>query len=135
MSLRETLSLGFQSLINKAGTPIVVQYFTKTIGSVWDDETTLISAGSIFTSGIIIPLSNQDGILVEQGLLQPNDQKIYLHGSLILTGSIYETRIGIGPSNQDWFSLIPTGKQYTVQNTPIYKVMFIRRLTGSYLGE
>jgi len=138
LSVQNSLSTGFLGLVANVGKPVIFRYFDKTIGSVWDDEVVLTVNGSVATSGIAMPLSNQQGstdsVLIEQGKLQDNDLKLYVNGSVSITGSEDMLKVIIGG---DSYSPIPIGT-YTpeVENTKIYKRIYLRRLTtGSYYGE
>jgi len=143
--LKERLAAGLTRIITQAGTPLRVQYFTLTIGSVYDDDVGLAkSGGDLWTSGIVFPLSNQpghsDSILLEQGKLINSDSRLFIHGSLLLTGSEHMIKITVGsPSSKDTnYSIVTPGPiKYEVANTPIYKVVYIRRVggTGSLFGE
>ena|SRR3990167_3102496 len=145
MSLKNKFALALNSIINKTGTQIRVRYFTQTVGSVWDDDTSLVQSGNdLWTSGVFLPLSNQvggaDRMLVEQGRIQYDDTKLFMHGSLLLISGNIQLKIHIGspisPSKE--YSVIPPGPiGYSVQDTPIYKFAYIRRIggVGSLLGE
>lgn len=148
--LKNQLAGAWQKIIVRAGTPLMIQYFTTNIGSVYDDDVSLTQSGTnLWTSGIVLPLArgpgNVDGMLLEQGKLLEGDLKLYLHGSLILGGSEMMMNITVGspPSADNRYSLsMPLSKRfgpysYSVQNTPIYKQMYIRRIygTGSLFGE
>ena len=143
--LDNRLAAGLTKIIKLSGTPIRVQYFTVTPGSVWDDEVALVqSGGDLWTSGVFFPLSNtpghSDSILLQQGKLIHSDSRLFLHGSLILAGSEMMVKITVGsPSNVDTnFSIIPPGPTlHYVSNVPIYKVVYIRKIggTGNLLGE
>lgn len=142
MSTADRLSGGFDSLMDKAGKPITIKYFSHVTGSVWDDETTLteIAGSQLATSGIVMPISNKFGSedvnLLEQGKLRAQDQKLYVNGSLDFTGvgSNLSVKIVMGT---DSYTLVPLGGiPYEVENTPIYKKSYIRLLNnGSLLGE
>lgn len=133
MTLSDRLYAGLQKLIVRAGVPIRIDYYSQTLGSVWDDEKTLATAGSVLTSGIVLPLDRTrgswDSILLEQGKLQGQDQRLFTHGSLLFTGSDYFLKIGIQGEN---FTLIPNGViSNNTQGNQIYKKAYITRLTGS----
>ena len=144
MTLQTRLSDALNSLITKGGTQIRVQYFTSTIGSVYDDDVTWTQSGNnLWTSGLVIPLSRQqnssDSILLEQGKLIENDKKLYIHGSLVFTGSEMTVSIRIGSpgtENDKQFSMLAHSKSYNVYNIPIYKQVYIREIgnNGSLLG-
>src|SRR3990167_2766198 len=141
MTTRQSLAAGYQKILDRAGIRIRVQYFNQ----VYDDASLLVqSGGDLWTSGVVFPLSNNpghsDSILLEQGKLLNSDSKIYLHGSLLLTGSELSVKITVGsPSNTDTnYLIMPQGAtSYSVSNTPIYKVCYLRRVggNGSLLNE
>jgi hypothetical protein len=133
---------GFNRLLDKASQPIKIRYFTPTIGSVWDDEVTLTQSGTdLWTSGIPQSLElsrgSIDSNLLEQGKLIYNDSKLFIPGSIILTGSTYMIKIQIGSPTGENYTMIPEGTDdYTVEGTPTHKKAYIRRITtGSLLGE
>lgn len=147
MGVKNTLSAGFANIISKAGKPVRIRYFSEVAGSVWDDEVTLteIAGSEVWTSGIVLPLSNkygsEDVILIEQGKLTTQDQKLFVNGSLDFTGtgSNFKVKIGMNgsPTQIDNYTLIPFGGiPYEAEGTQIYKKTYIRRLTnGSFIGE
>lgn len=143
--LRQRLNQALQNIINRAGTPIRVQYFSSTIGSVYDDDVTWSKSGNdLWTSGVVLPLNSSrnstDSILLEQGKIINDDKKIFVHGSLVFTGSemLVSIRIGSPGNNKDnQFTLLSFSQRYDVQDTPIYKQVYIRQIggTGSLLGQ
>jgi len=147
MGVAGTLSAGMANVISKAGKPVRIRYFSEVAGSVWDDEVALteVAGSEVWTSGIVLPLSNkygsEDVILVEQGKLNNQDQKMYVNGSLDFTGVGSNIKVKIGmtgsPTQIDNYTIIPQGGiPYEVEGTQIYKKVFIRRLTnGSFIGE
>lgn len=145
MTIQQSLAAGFQKILDRGGVPIRVQYFTLTIGSIYDDDFSLAQSGTdLWTSGVIFPLSNRpghsDSLLVEQGKLILGDSRLFLHGSLILTGSEHMIKLTVGSpaSKSNNYNIIPFGPvKYEVANTPIYKVVYIRQIggTGSLFGE
>ena len=142
MNPQNILANNLSRLIRNAGTPIRVNYYTASLGSVWDDDATYtISGNSVWTSGIILPINatrgNSDATLLEQGKIINGDIKLFVHGSLVFTGSHFAIRIQIGSPAGNQYSMITDGPiQASVQNTYIYKKIFLRRLQGSTLfGE
>lgn len=137
------LQAGMNRIIKVAGTQIKVTYFTTTIGSVYDDDATLVQNGSaVWTSGVVLPIDARrgsfDSLLVEQGKLIENDQRLYVVGSLAITGSEQMVRIGLGSPTRDEYSIIPPGAiRAEIQGTAIYKKVYIRSLkgVGSLQGE
>jgi len=142
MSLKDDLANGFRRIVETAGTPMRLQYYTQVAGSVWDDNTTLIQSGTdLWTSGIVLPINTNTGqaggLLVEQGKLLSDDQKMFMHGSLISVGSEFKFKVGLGSPISEEYSLIgPAIIAPQVEATSIYRKVFIRRLTnGSLIGQ
>jgi len=143
MSVLTNLQKGFNSIVNKGGVICNFQYMHKTIGSVWDDSVTLTNGSSVWTSGIVFPLngtnSSKDFVLVEQGLLRPNDLKLFVSGALdfnMYAGSDC-MKIQVGSPTGTKYFVIPEGVQaWGVNDTSIFKKAYIRSLrTGSFIGE
>ena len=147
MGTQDTLIAGLNKMIAKIGKPIRVRYFSAEPGSVWDDDVTLteVTGSEIWTSGIVLPLSNKYGSedvrLIEQGKLTTQDQKMYVNGSFDFTGTGSNIQVKIAmngsPTQLYNYTLTDMGAvPYEVYGTPIYKRAFIRKLTnGSLVGE
>lgn len=140
--IQEAFTGGFNSIVSQAGRPITVRYFNEVIGSVWDDDTILTQSGAdVVTSGIVMVMNTQEGsqdsVLVQQGKLQDNDKRLFVNGSLLITGSDSQCKIFLGSVAGDVYSTIPLGGiAPEVEGIPIYKKVYIRRLTnGSLIGE
>jgi hypothetical protein len=72
---------------------------------------------------------------MEQGKLNNSDRKLFVNGSLIINGNDLQVKIMIG-SPGDEFAMIPEGCiTHEIEGQNIYKKVFLRRLTGSLLGE
>ena len=141
MPIQNKLAVGFNKVINRVGTQIRVEYFTSTLGSVWDDDATWTQSGNdLWTSGVILPLSYERGtsesVLMEQGKLIEDDRKLFIHGSLILTGSEMTIQIGVGSPVNTTYTLLNNDVRVDAYNIPIYRKVFLRRIagTGSLLG-
>ena len=147
MGVNDSLEAGFATALSRAGKPIKIRYFSQVAGSVWDDDVTLteITGSAVWTSGVVLPLSDkygsEDAVLVEQGKLRNQDQKLYVNGSLDFTGTGSNLKVIIGmngsPAQADNYTMIPLGGvPYESAGTQVYKKVFIRRLTnGSLIGE
>lgn len=138
------LSNALLGITQKGGKIISIKYLTASTGSIYDEADVLTQSGNtVWTSGIVFtldPNSSEDNLLLEQGKIAMNDQKLYTHGSLIYsptTGSTIQTKIGLGSPGTDFFSLIPLGaNSQEVEGTLIYKKAYIRKLlNGSLIGE
>jgi hypothetical protein len=143
LSTLTTLQAGFNNIVSKGGVNCNFIYLDKVLGSVWDDDVSLSLGSSLWASGVIFPLngtnSSKDFVLVEQGLLRPNDLKLYVSGGVdfnMYAGSDM-MKIQIGSPSGDKYFVIPEGVQsWGVTNTSIFKKAYIRRLQlGSFLGE
>lgn len=144
MTLQNKFAGAFNNIINRVGTQIKIQYFKAIPGSVWDDDVILtISGNDLWTSGVVLPLSHQRGssesVLLEQGGLINDDRKLFIHGSLILTGSDRSRSISIqiGSPTGENFTMLDNNIRVNVSDVPIYRKVFLRRIggVGSLLGE
>jgi hypothetical protein len=141
MTIKDVLKDGLNDIIDKAGAKIRVNYYTQSIGSVYDDDSVLTQSGtSLWTSGVILPLSNQAGtyesLLVEQGKLRTDDCKLYTKGNISITGSEFRTTIMIGSPGEVYSILDPGIISPQVEGERIYKKVFLRLLqNGSLIGQ
>lgn len=142
--LANRLAAGLDKIITRAGTPFRIAYFTSTIGSVFDDDVTLTQSGNdLWTSGVVMSLDTSQGsydsVLLEQGKLITDDKRLFIHGSLLLTGSELHVRILLGSAEVGVlpeYTLIDRHIRIEASNVPIYKKIFIRQIVGSaLLGE
>ena len=139
MSVTSILQNGMNSIITKGGQQIRVRTFLKTIGSVWEDDTTLTLGSNIWTSGVVLPvrgLTNSENLLMEQGKLSNEDKILFMSGTNIL-GSIGVVKIGLGSPTTEEYTIVPAGMStWAVYNTDIFSKIYIRKLTnGSLIGE
>ena len=131
---------GLNKAIHDAGTKIRVRYFNQTYDDVYDDSVELTKSGTdLWTSGIVFSLNSRpastDSLLMEQGKLNNSDKKMFVNGSMIVTGSELQCKIMIGSPGED-FAVIPDGCLIQeAEGVAIYKRIFLRRLTGSLIGE
>ena len=138
------LIAGLNYLMQNGGKQISIKYLTAVTGSIYDEADTLaVSGAEVWTSGIVFglnPNSSEENLLLEQGKIGIEDKRLYTAGNLMFsqrTGSILQTKIGLGSPNTDWFSIIPLGVDAEeVNDVNVYKKIYIRRLTnGSLIGE
>ena len=128
----------------KFGQQIKIRYYDVGYGagSYYDDDVILTESGTaLWTSGVVLPISNKfgssDSVLLEQGKILNNDTKLYIDGSVDTSGTI---KIGLGSgvgSPLGEYSLLAEGvTKWNVNQTPILKKLYVRRLTnGSLIGE
>jgi len=143
MSYDSIYSRGFARCLNKFGTSARIRYFSATLGSVYDDDVSLVKSGNdLWISGVVESLNltrgSADSNFVEQGKLVTEDSKFYVNGSLVFTGiSGNQFKIQIGSPTGQEYSLIPEGGiDHQVNGVLIFKAGYLRRLTtGSIFGE
>jgi hypothetical protein len=138
----ERFSRAFEKCNSNFSDSLKIRYFSRTYDDVYDDEVNLtISGTDLWLSGTVQSLDTTQGSadanLIEQGRLINSDTKIFLNGSVLLTGSETEMKIQIGSPTGEQYSLIPMGAlNRQVNGVPIFKVAYLRRLTtGSLIGE
>ena len=142
MGIDQNFSAGFRRLLDKASVPCRIRYFTTLQDDVYDDAGTLVVSGNDFWfSAIHNSLDKKEGStdsnLVEQGKLRTTDTKLYMNGSIVLTGDVNQFKVQVGSPTGDQYSLIPAGGvDQDVNSVTIYKCAYVRRLTnGSLIGE
>lgn len=139
MTVSSILAGGFERVLNIKGLPIKIQYFTQTTGSVYDDSGPLVKSGTdLWVSGAVFPLrtteGSDDAVLLQQGLLQNKDKKLYVNGSIVFAGVNQTVKIQLGSPTGDIYSTIPLGaKLQSIGSDDIYRKQYIRYLqTGSF---
>ena len=140
MSIVSDFQTGVQEAL-KFGQLCRIKYYNVGYGagSYYDDDVSYSQSGTdLWISGVILPISNSrgssDAVLLEQGLIKTNDTKLYIEGEVSTSGTI---KIGLGNPIDDEYSLLSEGvMKWDVNEVPILKKLFIRRLTnGSFIGE
>ena len=130
----------FNDLVNTDGVTCRIRYFTKTFNTgSYDDYYGLSVSGNTWVSGIKQPLDKtyggKEGLFFEQGIITTNDSKLYIPGDTDTSGVI---KIMIGSPSGDEYQVINDAGviQWEIDNTPIYKKLYVRRLSnGSIYGE
>lgn len=139
MSVKNGLAAGFSSIISKAGLPIRIRYFTQSYDDVYDDSVVLTQSGTdLWTSGIFMPISTSRGtdfLLLEQGKIDNSDSKLYANGSLVIIRDDLQAKITIGSPGIDYSVLSDGAITHQVEGVNIYKKVYLRKLTGSLIGE
>jgi len=85
-----------------------------------------------------MPIRGKEGstesLLLNQGKLIDSDKKMYVNGSLVFTGSTLLVDVQLGSPTGDLYTTIPDGgEMWEAEGIPVYKKLFIRRLTGSLI--
>ena len=139
MGVNDKLVKTLNRSIDLAGTPIRIRYYTNVYDDVYDEAVDLLQSGtSLWTSGLVMPIRSREGstesLLLSQGKLIDSDKKMYVTGSLVFTGSSLVVDIQLGSPTGDLYTTIPDGGElWEAEGLPIYKKLFIRRLTGSLI--
>ena len=122
-----------------AGTPIRIRYYNPIFDDIYDEATGLTQSGTdLWTSGVVFPIRGKEGsteaVLLEQGKLIDSDKKLFVNGSLTFTGVSQLVDVQLGSPTGYLYTTIPEGGiMYETEATPVYKVQFLRRLTGSLI--
>lgn len=121
---------GFNNILRKGGTQVQIVYFNTIYNDIYDDDVNLFSSGSLNLSGLVFPVKGSDYI-AEQGDIKTTDLKLYICGSI--STDLCKIRVG---SPYEYYSVVPDGKVvYEEEGNKIYQKIYIRKLTGSVLGE
>jgi len=139
MGVNDKLVKTLNRSIELAGTLIRVRYYDTVFDDVYDEATDLIQSGtSLWTSGLVMPIRGKEGstesVLLNQGKLIDSDKKMYVNGSLLFTGSSLSVDVQLGSPTGDIYTTIPDGgEMWEAEGIPVYKKVFLRRLTGSLI--
>ena len=129
--------------INTYGVNCRFKYYTGSISdSSYDDRVTLTASGTdTYVSGLFQPLDMErgsaDAISIEQGKVLQTDSKLYVIGETDTSGTTIKISVGSPASVGTEYHIIENGViAWDVNNTPVYKKIYIRQLTnGSFIGE
>ena len=135
MTFVTRLSSGFQSLLSKAGTQIKIDYYDIVFDEVYDEADDEKISGTLWTSGIILPMNtkqgSEDSVLVESGKLQEKDKRLYVNGSTAFSGDSQIVKIQIGSPTGETYSTIPLGAiKYEALGQDVYKRQYLRLING-----
>jgi len=139
MGTNAKLVAALNRTLDLAGTPIRIRYYSPIYDDVYDEATELQQFGTdLWTRGVVFPIKSVEGsnesVLMSQGKLIDSDKKLYVNGSLIFTSSDLSVDVQLGSPTGDLYATIPDGGiMYETESTPVYKVQYIRRLTGSLI--
>jgi hypothetical protein len=138
----ERFSRAFQRAQDNFSTDIRIRYFNQFGDDTYDDSFSLVQSGTdLWCSGITQDLNKTEGSidsnLLEQGKIITNDTKIFINGSINLTGSEKQVKVQIGSPTGEQYSIIPLGGLAgEVNGVNIFKQIYVRRLTnGSLINE
>lgn len=140
MTFASAAGAGFAAAMSTFGSPVRFRYFSGVInGSYYDDNITLTQSGiDLWVNASFQVIDKPDGSieqnLMQQGLLQNNDVRLFVAGSIQTSGAF---KVGIGSPIRGEYSLTEAGvQQQTPNDTAVYKKIYLRHLsTGSLMGE
>lgn len=127
----------FRKLINWDGRVIRIRYFTNTVGSVWDDDSTWTLSGvNTYVSGLVQSLNlrrgSDDAVLVEQGRILETDKVFFIAGSLDTTSGLRLPTLTISGLNQVYRVITDGVNIPTINADNVYKKVYGRIIeTGS----
>ena len=135
MPTPQELITDINEIIKEIGTPTTfTTYGTQTFATGgYDDEQLPVSSGTTFSGGaIIIPIGQADKQYVEQGLVNWNDTKIIVTGSLLLKTNMLITLGNTG----SYYEVLPRGiMSWTISGTNVYHEVFLRQtFSGQHAG-
>jgi hypothetical protein len=140
-TVSDLLQTGFKTLLDNTGQKISIYYYSGAYDSVYDTIGSLFVTRTTWTSGIVLPLNLREGsseaLMVQQGLLDSNDLRLFISGGVQLTGSETKIKIGLGSPKVAKYTMRTDGvKNPIVSNASIFKKVYLTKLEpGSFLGE
>jgi len=133
----------FDSLMSEIGQNIRIKKYSEAYavsGTGWDDGTTLTQSGSAtyavgFTQPLTTDTSGFDYKYLQEGKLQTDDSKLFLTGSVNLSGNRIKFAIG-SPNYVEYVMLFKGDRKHNIAGTTVYNDVYIRILNnGSFIGE
>jgi len=137
----QELRTDVNALIDEHGVTCRFRYFTPSYDSTDYDgyDSLAISGTDVWTSGLKQPLDKKwgsnDGILLQEGKLLQNDNRLYIKGNISTSGTL---KIQIGSPSGEQYAIVnsPGDISWDINNIPVYKKLYLRVLTnGSIAGE
>ncbi len=132
----------FESLL-EYGEQVEIKYYTQVSSGEYDDDVMLMQSGtSLWASGVIQPINNNqyssDALLLQQGKILSDDKKLYIKGN-ILTSGLAPIKFGInGSPTTEQYQISEEGKvtDFNINGTTIYKKVYLKYLPdGKFIGE
>jgi len=130
------------SVITNYGTNVYIKKYTIGYDSIYGTTSGVTLVGSAWCKGYQQPINlisrngaSDDIQFLEQGKIKLNDSKLYLAGSVNLSGNL--VKIGVGSPTPIEYEILPRGVvPFYYSGEKIYQKAYIRILnTGSYIGE
>jgi len=135
----EKLVQALNKTMQLAGTKLRIRYYDSIFDDVYDEATELMQSGTdLWISGVVFPVRGREGstegVLLQQGKLIDSDKKVFVNGSIAFTGGTQLVDVQLGSPTGNLYTTIPDGGiMYETNATPVYKVQYLRRLTGSLI--
>jgi len=127
------------SMISSYGAPIRIRKYIIGYDATYGTTSGISLSGTSWCMGLQQPIrsdmAGDDYKFLEQGKIKTNDSKVYLTGSVNLSGN--KVKVGVGSPNPTEYELLNQGAipQY-LNGSVVYQKAYIRILnTGSWLGE
>jgi len=104
---------------------------TEETDSSYDDDITIEPNTDTWISGLILPIDktrgSSDAVLIQSGRLQSEDSKLYINGSVAVSG-IIRVSVGSPIGTGDSYSIIDDGIIGWDLDETVYKKLYIRKL-------
>lgn len=128
----------FNFLANNTGNVFRIQYFTESIGSVWDDDRIIAKSGNdLWVSGVLINIDSTEGSadenLLEQGRIKYEDSKFIVGGSVDTTSGTRIFTIMPSGTNRVFREILPGMSLPNWRGAPTMKTIYVRELQGGSL--
>ena len=139
MTLQADLRTNVSQLIAQAGTPIRLRYFvTSYSGATYDDNYVTQSGTNVWAKALVFPIDSTTGGVdykqIQQGVLQTDDKKLYVNGSLNTWQDVQVSGVlmlGVGSPTVVEHAIIDNGIiSQKVNDTSVYKKIYARILNG-----
>jgi len=128
------------SFLNKtAGQVFRIQYFTSTVGSVWDDQRTLTQSGTdLWVSGVwqeLVdkPETSEDAVLIEQGRLSYHDSRLIISSDVQTTSGDRVFTANPSGTSEVYKQMLPGMHQPMYKGSEIFKKVYLRILPNGSL--
>lgn len=136
------LRVDFNDLMSEIGQVVRIKTYVGSSdgsGSNWDNIGSYTTGTTTYCLGFKQPLgkdtAGDDLKFMQEGRLRVDDSKIFITGSVNLSGA--RVKLGLGsPSYVEYTYLFEGERHHNIAGTTVYKEIYIRELpNGSYYGE
>lgn len=121
MGIGSELEIQFRETCNTHGIPIAIGFFTQTYTAAdYDTETNVASGTNATGSCMWLPVSSTDEKYLEQGIIEPDDLKVFLPSGIAFSGNSSFVLRGGSYFHVESF-------RYEVDGAWVYHKLFLRR--------